>query len=132
MYSDATGFNETELYTEPNPLEQHLHDVVNKTWNFAGRLRDFQDHAMNAAAGLAAEAGEVLDIHKKLFYHTEGVDYTDKLIHEFGDVCYYLAKLLEIHGLSLEEVLAANKEKLQSRHPELGLVNERFGTGYIK
>lgn len=98
-----------------NPLEQHLHEVVNVTWNYAGRLEDFKDHAMNAVAGLAGEAGEVLDEHKKLFYHTPK-DRLEGIKLELGDVCYYLAKVLELHGLSLEEVLAANKAKLFERH----------------
>lgn len=115
-----------------NPLEQHLTEVIEPTWNFAGRLRDWQDHVLNAAVGFASEAGETLDIHKKMFYHTEGVDYSQKLIHELGDCCYYLTKLLQLHGLTLEEVLAANKEKLESRHPELQKVKERFSDGYIR
>jgi NTP pyrophosphatase (non-canonical NTP hydrolase) len=115
-----------------NPLDEHLATVVNKTWNFAKRIKDYEGHLQNAAMGLAAEGAEVLDIVKKQVYHTEGVDYTEKMKHELGDVCFYLAKMLELTGLTLEEVLAANKEKLASRHPELGQVEERFSGNYIR
>lgn len=114
-----------------NPLQVHLDTVVNTCWNYAGRISTFEEHLQNAVLGLVGESGEVADIVKKMLYHTEGVDYTEKLKHELGDVCFYLVKVLELSGLTLEEVLAANKEKLESRHPELGVVTERFGTGYI-
>lgn len=115
-----------------NPLDEHLHTVINVSWNFAHRIETYEGHLQNAVLGLVGEAGEVADIVKKMLYHTEGKDYTDKLKHELGDVCFYLAKTLELAGLTLEEVLAANKEKLESRHPELGKVTERFGSGYIR
>jgi NTP pyrophosphatase (non-canonical NTP hydrolase) len=130
----TTTFTTTSMTTSKmtNPLEVHLNEVVNPAWNFAGRIKDYDGHLQNAAIGLAAEAGEVLDIVKKMVYHTEGVDYTEKMKHELGDVCFYLAKTLELTGLTLEEVLAANREKLESRHPELGKVKERFADGYIR
>ena len=114
-----------------NPLEQHLHEVVNPCWNYAGRIDSYEGHLQNAVLGLSGEVGEIADIVKKMLYHTSGKDYTEKMKHELGDVAFYLAKVLEITGFTLEEVLAANKEKLQSRHPELGVVSERFAPGYI-
>lgn len=114
-----------------NPLEQHLKEVINPCWNYAGRIDSPEGHLQNAVLGLVGEAGEVADIVKKMLYHTSGLDYTEKLKHELGDVAFYFAKVMELSGLSLEDVLQANREKLQSRHPELGVVSERFGTGYI-
>ena len=96
-------------------LHEHLEKVVDRTWNFAGRLKTEQDHILNAVLGLGGEAGEIIDLHKKMFYHTPK-DRHQELIEETGDVCYYLAKLLDLYGLTLEEVLAANKKKLFERH----------------
>lgn len=117
-----------------NPLEQHLHDVVNVCWNYAGRNNTWEEHLCNAALGLAGEAGEVADQVKKMLFHTDkGVEYhREKMVHELGDSFFYHIKVMELMGISLEEVLKANKEKLQSRHPELGVVTERFGPGYVK
>ena len=98
-----------------NPLDEHLETVVNRTWNAAGRCKTWDDHVHNAVEGLAAEAGEVLDVHKKLFWH-KSKDRTAEIKEEIGDVCFYLAKLLELHGLSLEECLANNKVKLFERY----------------
>jgi NTP pyrophosphatase (non-canonical NTP hydrolase) len=98
-----------------NPLERHLHEVVAKTWNFSGRLHTPMDHVLNAVMGLAGEAGEVLDEHKKMFFHTPQ-DRRENVKAELGDVCYYLAKVLDIYGLTLDEVLATNRAKLFARH----------------
>ena len=106
-----------------DPLAAHLKDVVNVSWNNAGRLRDSQDHIMNAATGLAAEAGEVLDIHKKMFYHRPK-DYRLDLVNEIGDVYFYLLKLQELHGITTQEALDANKAKLAVRYAQVFKVCE--------
>lgn len=111
----------------------HLEKVVQKTWNFAGRLKSPQDHEQNALVGLAAEAGEVLDEGKKRWFHTPRADgRLENIKSELGDVIYYWLKALDVYGFTIEEVLEANREKLASRHPELGKVQERFADGYIK
>lgn len=115
-------------------LEKHLRDVINKTWNFAGRCDDIEDEIQNAVLGLAGEAGETADQVKKMLYHSvkPGEHHRDKLRYELGDVYYYLLKFQELMGFTTEEILEANLEKLSSRHPELGRVTERYGKGAIK
>jgi NTP pyrophosphatase (non-canonical NTP hydrolase) len=98
-----------------NLLEVHLKSVVDPTWNYAERCKTWDDHVWNAVSGLAGEAGEVLDEHKKLFFHKEK-DRTENITNEIGDLCYYLSKLLQLHGLTLEECLEANKVKLFARY----------------
>lgn len=105
----------TPIYT--NPLEEHLHELVNKVWNYAGRCETWQDQVMNAVLGLGGEAGEVVDLHKKAFYHMEK-DRHEDLVNELGDLFFYATKLMELHGITLEECLAANKAKLIDRHPK--------------
>ncbi len=106
---------ELDIVVYDNPLDRHLNEVVNKTWNAGNRCKDFQDHLTNAVVGLASEAGEVLDVHKKMWFHKEK-DRSEEVLAELGDVCYYLSKVLELHGLTLEEVLAYNKKKLFKRY----------------
>ena len=98
-----------------NPFEKHLAEIINVTWNGAGRCETWQDHIVNATLGLAGEAGEVADVTKKLLFHSEA-DRHDELVEELGDVCYYLAKTMELYGITLEECLEANKIKLQKRY----------------
>lgn len=115
-------------------LEAHLKNVVNKTWNFAGRCNNIEDEIQNAVLGLAGEAGETADQVKKMLYHTPkpGEHHREKLRYELGDVYYYLLKLQDLMGFTTEEILEANLEKLASRHPELGKVKERYGKDAIR
>lgn len=98
-----------------NPLERHLREVVDPTWNYAHRCRTWDDHVMNAVMGLCGEAGEVLDVHKKIYFHAEK-DRREEVLLELGDVGYYYPKVIELYGFSLEEVLEANKKKLFERY----------------
>ncbi len=103
-----------------NPLQEHLQNVVDKTWNFSGKLKLPLDHEMNAIIGFAAEAAEVLDVGKKKWFHgtDTNANYKERLKDELGDACYYLSKVLDVLDLTLEEVLEANKMKLYARHAD--------------
>lgn len=102
-------------------METHLNEVVNKTWNFSGKLLNRKDHVLNAVMGLAGESGEILDLHKKLFFHKSRAENTEafreELKLELGDVAYYFMKVLDLYQFTIEEVLAANGHKLGLRHP---------------
>lgn len=115
-------------------LKKHLETVVNKAWNYAGRITTEQEHQINAMIGVASEAGELLDIGKKMWYHTKKPfsHYREKMVLEIGDIFFYLLKTMDLFDITLKEVLAKNKEKLESRHPELGVVTERFGPNAIR
>ncbi len=67
--------------------------------------------------GLTGEAGEVADMVKKFIGHGHPVD-SEKFEKELGDVLWYLAALCEWFNLTLEEVAAANIEKLRKRYPD--------------
>jgi len=99
-----------------DPLAKHYKNVVSRTWNFSGRVETPKDDIMNAVLGFGGEAGEVVDIHKKMLYHNPKDRYIEDLKLELGDVCYYMSKILNIYGWTLEEILEANKEKLFERH----------------
>ena len=67
--------------------------------------------------GLAGEAGEVSDFHKKWLFHGHPFD-RDKLVKELGDVAWYLAVNAWSHKISLDEVLETNIAKLKARYPD--------------
>jgi NTP pyrophosphatase (non-canonical NTP hydrolase) len=115
-------------------INTHLTEVINPSWNFSGRLVTPEMHQQNALVGLASEAGELLDIGKKQWFHLKQPDghFRDKMLSEFGDIFYYLVKAMDLYGFSLKEVLDYNRKKLESRHPELGVVTERFGKEAIQ
>ena len=68
--------------------------------------------------GLANEAGEVAGKIKKIFRDRAGVigdEDREALKYELGDVLWYLTQICTELNLTLEEVAAANLEKLFSR-----------------
>ena len=71
----------------------------------------------NAVMGLCGESGEACDIVKKHLFHGHELD-RDAIIKELGDVAWYLAEASEALGISLDEVLERNIEKLKKRYPE--------------
>ncbi len=75
------------------------------------------DQLLNAALGVSGEAGELSGYVKKFFF--QGHDFPkEKLILEMGDVLWYMALMCECMGIDLEDVAAANIEKLKGRYPE--------------
>ena len=74
------------------------------------------DRLLDATAGLAEEAGEVLGlVRKRLFQQRESG--RERFVEELGDALWCLAITADSLGLSLAEVAHSNLEKLARRHP---------------
>jgi len=75
---------------------------------------------LTAALGVSAEAGELVEIIKKVFL--QGKPYNDEtkqhLLREFSDVMWYLAQLCIAMDTTFEEIMKINYEKLSARYPE--------------
>lgn len=80
------------------------------------RTLDDRDRLLNAALGLAGEAGEVADLVKKMTYHGHFV-MSDDIVNELGDLLWYIALAADSLGWSLERVAAKNIQKLAARYP---------------
>ena len=72
---------------------------------------------INGVMGLNGEAGECIDIVKKSIFQGHEID-KDHLIEELGDCAWYIAVSAEALGITLEELLNRNIEKLKKRYPE--------------
>lgn len=83
----------------------------------SGDYNSDYDMLRNAVYGLNGESGEVIDILKKHEFQGHLFD-RDKIIDEAGDVCWYLALLASALGITLEEIMKRNIEKLVNRYPE--------------
>jgi NTP pyrophosphatase (non-canonical NTP hydrolase) len=64
--------------------------------------------------GLASEAGEVCDKAKK-YLRDGGMFPQNGIVKELGDVLWYIARIADDMGVSLEEVATVNIDKLQNR-----------------
>lgn len=82
-----------------------------------------KDVLINGVMGLCGESGEAIDIVKKWLAQGHELD-KEKLAKELGDICWYLEETATALDLSLEDIMAANIEKLRKRYPE-GFDTER-------
>jgi NTP pyrophosphatase (non-canonical NTP hydrolase) len=71
---------------------------------------------LDAAAGLAEEAGEVLGHVRKHVMQGRALD-RDAVVEELGDALWCLAIAAQSVGATLSDVARINEEKLQKRHP---------------
>ena len=78
---------------------------------------DKKDVLINGVMGLCGESGEAIDIVKKWLAQGHELD-RDKLAKELGDIAWYLAETATALGLDLDDIFAANIEKLKRRYPE--------------
>ena len=76
-----------------------------------------KDVLINGVMGLCGESGEAIDIVKKWLAQGHALD-REKLAKELGDICWYVAETATALDLSLEDIMAANIEKLKQRYPE--------------
>lgn len=72
---------------------------------------------INGVMGLCGESGEAIDIVKKWLAQGHELD-KEKLAKELGDICWYLAETATALGCDLEDIMAANIEKLKKRYPQ--------------
>ena len=76
-----------------------------------------EERMLDALFGLCGEAGEVMDAYKK--HRFQGHEsYKDEMIIELSDTLWYAAKLADVLGVTLGEVMERNIEKLKKRFPE--------------
>jgi NTP pyrophosphatase (non-canonical NTP hydrolase) len=78
---------------------------------------DDRDRLLDATAGLAEEAAELLGLVRKRVFQKRDVD-EQRLTEELGDVLWCLAIAADCLGVPLSRVAEANQEKLARRHPE--------------
>ena len=74
---------------------------------------------LTAALGLTAEAGECLEIVKKMIFQGKpwSEDNREHLVIELGDAIWYIANACMALEVSFDEVVALNVKKLKKRYP---------------
>ena len=70
----------------------------------------------NCALGLAGETGQVVDLVKAYTFKRKDLD-KEKLVHELGDVLWYLSQIAEWADIPFNEVAQENIETLNKRYP---------------
>jgi NTP pyrophosphatase (non-canonical NTP hydrolase) len=80
-------------------------------------IKDQKDLLTLTALGIAGEAGEVVDTVKKVLYHSHELDIS-ALCKEVGDLLWYTVLLCDTVGLTLDDVMQTNVDKLRRRYPD--------------
>ena len=78
------------------------------------------ERILTAAIGISAEGGEFAEIVKKSIFQGKPMD-DDAQYHmkrELGDIMWYITQACIALGISLEDVLSTNIQKLEARYPE--------------
>lgn len=70
----------------------------------------------NCALGLAGETGQVVALVKAYTFKGKDLD-KEKLVHELGDVLWYLSQIAEWADIPFNEVAQENIETLNKRYP---------------
>jgi len=70
---------------------------------------------LHSAMGLSTEANELVDQMKKVIFYGKELDVTN-FIEEVGDALWYLAVACDELGVSFEEVMELNINKLKARY----------------
>ncbi len=83
------------------------------------KLMDAKNMLTHAAMGLSGEAGEFSDVIKAHVFYGKELD-MPHAIEELGDIAFYLQAACNTLGLTLEEVIQANANKLGARYPTGG------------
>lgn len=72
---------------------------------------------LDGLMGLNGEAGEAIDILKKVLFQGHEFD-REHMAKELGDIAWYLAVSADAIGYDLETIFQMNIDKLKSRYPD--------------
>ena len=105
------------------PYEQFVQSIVKSGHDILVQLTPLQASILHMAVGVSGEAGELLDSVKKHCVYQKQLN-INNVIEEAGDILFYLTGLLNELGLTINDCMEANVEKLSKRYPEKRYTNE--------
>ena len=79
---------------------------------------------LHMAVGVAGEAGELLDAVKKATIYNKPLDHKN-MVEELGDLEFYMSRVRQLIGVSRDQVLEHNYEKLSRRYAKGQYSNEQ-------
>ena len=83
--------------------------------DIAAQLTPEDAHLLHMCVGVAGEAGELLDAIKKMAIYRKELD-RENVIEELGDLEFYMEGLRQGLGITREETIQANIDKLGKRY----------------
>ena len=109
---------ETEIYSDAADVFLELIGEQTKNGDFAHNVEKHWLQLAYCVGKLNGESGEAAEIVFKAFRGDAGRLTTDqivKLAYELGDIQWYLARMADLLGYTLEQIMEMNIEKLKDR-----------------
>lgn len=75
----------------------------------------FKTALLHYTVGISTEAGELGDTLKRYIFYQQPLDVAN-IKEELGDLLWYMTRLASALGITLEEILEHNSEKLSKRY----------------
>lgn len=79
---------------------------------------------LHMVIGISGESGELLDAFKKHVIYQKPLD-VENVKEELGDLLFYMSNLMQSVGLTFEEILQHNIDKLSVRYSSGSYSNEQ-------
>lgn len=92
-----------------------LHNESRDFDSIRPRLTDELVRLLHAAMGTVTEAGELMDAVKKHVFYGKPLDKTN-LVEEIGDLFWYIGVASDVLGITFEEIMQINHNKLFTRY----------------
>jgi len=74
---------------------------------------------LHACIGISTEAGELLDVSKKVLIYGQWMDsHRENIKEELGDILFYLELACSSMGVSIEDMQNKNRTKLLKRYSD--------------
>jgi NTP pyrophosphatase (non-canonical NTP hydrolase) len=100
-----------------SPFHQEFDRYQQEATRTLNRSLSTSERMLDAAAGLAEEAGEVLALVRKHLFQQRPLD-REQLLAELGDALWCLSAIATVTEISLGDVARHNLAKLYDRYPE--------------
>lgn len=109
-----------------NFVNEVTSDASRYTDSFIERINELQEQGVDiqrlltAGVGIGAEGGEFTEIVKKICFQGKPYNEANRehMIVELGDVMWYIAQACMALGVSLDDIIIRNVNKLSARYPE--------------
>lgn len=103
--------------TDADSAEHHQKIAQRFHYNARVNTKDSSISLAHAVLGISTESGELADAYKKFLIYGKSLDF-ENINEECGDLLWYICLALKAIGVSLEDCMEHNVEKLKIRYPE--------------
>lgn len=96
------------------PIEKDYAEFVARLFK---PMKSDAEYMMHAAIGISGEGGEILDTCKKTWIYNKPLD-LENVKEELGDILFYMQAACNFLGISIQDLMISNMEKLNKRYPK--------------